>query len=83
MAGMAKKISTTRDILDALPAVQEAVREEIRARIDAGENIVFANHDSLLNYRGLNISLASRRSSMAGVSDGDSKDDDTEHKSVA
>ena len=36
---MDKPVSSIDDILKALPAVQEAVRQEIQARIDAGEKI--------------------------------------------
>jgi hypothetical protein len=36
---MAKRISSIDEILAVLPAVQKAVRTEIKARIDAGEQI--------------------------------------------
>jgi hypothetical protein len=36
---MQKKVSSIDEILAALPAAQKAVRTEIEARIDAGEDI--------------------------------------------
>lgn len=36
---MAKSVSSLSDVLEALPAVQKAVRKEIQARLDAGEQI--------------------------------------------
>ena len=36
---MSKSVSSVRDVLNALPAVQRAVRAEIQARTEAGEQI--------------------------------------------
>ena len=55
---MSKKASSLDEIMSALPAVQAAIREEIAARIAAGEEIVSEDSD------GIRQVLANRRKQL-------------------
>jgi len=61
---MAKKGSSIADVLAALPAVQAAVREEIAARIAAGETIARIEGDRFVSTRLGNVDLPTRRKKL-------------------
>ena len=58
---MKKRISSIDEILAALPAAQNDIREEIESRAEAGENIVFADSSGIYDSSGLRVDLTERR----------------------
>lgn len=61
---MTRKVSSVSAILDALPAVQAAVREEVAARIAAGEAIARIEGDTIISQNPPSRDLKARRKEL-------------------
>ncbi|MEO6716339.1 MAG: hypothetical protein ABIM50_03710 [Novosphingobium sp.] len=81
---MEKKTSHLKTILQALPAAQKAVREQISERIKNGEKIARTEGDSIISQNPPSKALCSRRKAILGHQEFDATAlDFLERKSVA